>query len=106
MEVSVLHARADKRLNFRPCKDSIQDTEGMQREERSTTDDQIWFLPIVALGFVISQVTAINTSDVRNLWMVSTILGISYGSLFNVVPMLILEWFGMGRPFSSHSDLS
>ena len=29
--------------------------------------------------------------------MVSTALGLSYGSLFNVMPMLVLEWFGMAN---------
>ena len=58
---------------------------------------QIWFLPVVAAGFIASQVAAQDTLDVRHLWMVSTALGLSYGSLFNVMPMLVLEWFGMGE---------
>ncbi len=57
---------------------------------------QIWFLPIVALMFVSSQLAGIGTTRVDHLWIVSTMLGLSYGSLFNVVPMLVLEWFGMG----------
>jgi hypothetical protein len=57
---------------------------------------QIWFLPLVAFGFIVSQITGMDTIYVRHLWIVSTILGVSYGSLFNVMPMLILEWFGMG----------
>jgi hypothetical protein len=61
------------------------------------TDDEIWFLPVVAIGFVTSQVAAMDTVEVRHLWLVSTLLGLAYGSLFNVLPMLVLEWFGMGR---------
>jgi hypothetical protein len=61
------------------------------------TESQIWFLPIVALLFVASQVAALHTFDVAKLWIVSTLLGAAYGSLFNVMPMLVLEWFGMSE---------
>jgi hypothetical protein len=57
--------------------------------------NQIWFLPMVAALFVISQLAALSVTSVEHLWVVSTMLGGSYGSLFNVVPMLVLEWFGM-----------
>lgn len=56
---------------------------------------QIWFLPVVAFLFVVSQLTALNVTSVEHLWIVSTLLGLAYGSLFNVIPMLVLEWFGM-----------
>lgn len=56
---------------------------------------QIWFLPVVAVLFVVSQLTALNVTSVEHLWIVSTLLGLAYGSLFNVIPMLVLEWFGM-----------
>jgi MFS family permease len=58
---------------------------------------RIWFLPIVALMFIISQLTALHTTQVDHLWIVSTVLGFAYGSLFNVIPMLVLEWFGMAH---------
>ena len=58
---------------------------------------RIWFLPIVASMFIVSQITALHTTSVQHLWIVSTLLGFSYGSLFNVVPMLVLEWFGMAH---------
>ncbi|WRT65267.1 uncharacterized protein IL334_002210 [Kwoniella shivajii] len=56
---------------------------------------RIWFLPVVAVLFTISQLSALGTTRVQSLWMVSTLLGLAYGSLFNVMPMLVLEWFGM-----------
>nr|XP_018266005.1 uncharacterized protein I303_02383 [Kwoniella dejecticola CBS 10117]OBR88163.1 hypothetical protein I303_02383 [Kwoniella dejecticola CBS 10117] len=56
---------------------------------------RVWFLPVVAVLFTISQISAMQTVHVQSLWMVSTLLGLAYGSLFNVMPMLILEWFGM-----------
>jgi MFS family permease len=58
---------------------------------------RIWFLPIVACMFIISQLTALETTNVEHLWIVSTLLGFAYGSLFNVIPMLVLEWFGMAH---------
>lgn len=58
---------------------------------------RIWFLPLVASMFIVSQITALETTSVRHLWIVSTVLGFSYGSLFNVIPMLVLEWFGMAH---------
>jgi len=58
---------------------------------------RIWFLPVVACMFVISQFTALGTTRVERLWIVSTLLGFTYGSLFNVIPMLVLEWFGMAH---------
>ncbi|WWC67450.1 uncharacterized protein I206_101358 [Kwoniella pini CBS 10737] len=62
---------------------------------------RVWFLPVVAVLFIISQISALETTHVQSLWMVSTLLGLAYGSLFNVLPMLILEWFGM-RHFSQN----
>lgn len=58
---------------------------------------RIWFLPLVATMFIISQLSALETTAVNHLWIVSTLLGFSYGSLFNVIPMLVLEWFGMAH---------
>ncbi|WVR04228.1 hypothetical protein IAU60_001228 [Kwoniella sp. DSM 27419] len=56
---------------------------------------RIWFLPVVCILFIISQLAALHTTQVQSLWMVSSLLGLAYGSLFNVLPMLVLEWFGM-----------
>lgn len=58
-------------------------------------DPQIWFLPLVAIMFIASEMAVLNTSDVNRLWLVSASLGLAYGALFNVLPMLVLEWFGM-----------
>jgi hypothetical protein len=58
---------------------------------------QIWLLPVVAGLFILSQTVALFTTHVESLWFVSTLLGVSYGCLFNVLPMLVLEWYGMGE---------
>nr|ODO00874.1 hypothetical protein L204_01597 [Cryptococcus depauperatus CBS 7855] len=56
---------------------------------------RVWTLSVVALLFIISQLFALQTTRVESLWMVSSLLGLSYGSLFNVMPMLVFDWFGM-----------
>ncbi|ODN91358.1 hypothetical protein L198_05869 [Cryptococcus wingfieldii CBS 7118] len=62
---------------------------------------RIWTLPLVSLLFIISQLSALSTSHASSLWAVSSLLGVAYGALFNVMPMLVLEWFGM-RHFSQN----
>jgi len=51
----------------------------------------------VALLFLASEISVIKTTDVNHLWLVSATLGLSYGCMFNVIPMLVLEWFGMSE---------
>jgi hypothetical protein len=46
--------------------------------------------------FIGAEMAVLATTDVARLWMVSAALGTAYGALFNVLPMLVLEWFGMG----------
>ncbi|WVQ75306.1 hypothetical protein IAR50_004922 [Cryptococcus sp. DSM 104548] len=62
---------------------------------------RIWSLPLVSLIFILSQLSALSTSSPSLLWLTSSLLGLAYGSLFNVMPMLVLEWFGM-RHFSQN----
>lgn len=50
----------------------------------------------MCIGFILSQLLALHTMHVESLWIVSTLLGGVYGALFNVMPMLVLEWFGIG----------
>jgi hypothetical protein len=58
---------------------------------------RIWFLPVVACLFITSQLTAIGTTHVEHLWIVSTTLGFGYGCMINVLSMLVLEWFGVAH---------
>ncbi|CAK9784994.1 unnamed protein product [Cutaneotrichosporon oleaginosum] len=58
---------------------------------------RIWFLPLVAVMFIGAEMAVLATTDVSRLWMVSAALGTAYGALFNVLPMLVLEWFGMSH---------
>lgn len=47
--------------------------------------------------FLGSEIAVLNTTEVAHLWLVSASLGLAYGTLFNVMPMLVLEWFGMSE---------
>ncbi|KAI4521246.1 MFS general substrate transporter [Schizophyllum commune Loenen D] len=49
----------------------------------------------VASSLFVSQVLAGNIDDPSSLWMATALLGFSYGSLFGVMPAVIIEWFGM-----------
>jgi hypothetical protein len=50
---------------------------------------------LVAVLFIVSQLMAVLTNDVTSLWRVSLVLGLAYGGLFGLFPMLTFEWFGM-----------
>lgn len=51
---------------------------------------------LVSALFVLSQLAAIYQEDVEGLWIVSSLLGLAYGGLFGLAPMVVLEWFGLG----------
>ena len=59
---------------------------------------------LVALGFIISQLTVSSVDDVRNLWKGSALLGLVYGGLFGLFPTITIEWFGL-RKFHSVPSL-
>ena len=42
-----------------------------------------------------------NIDDPSSLWIATALLGFSYGSLFGVMPAVIIEWFGMGESCST-----
>lgn len=52
---------------------------------------RIHFMSVVSFLFILSQVTAIYTTDVGSLWIVSTLLGLAYGGLFGLAPVVCLE---------------
>ena len=55
-----------------------------------------WLIP-VSLLFIISQTLARNTTTPDMLWVSSASIGTSYGAMFSLVPMIIIEWFGLAR---------
>jgi hypothetical protein len=47
--------------------------------------------------FIISQIIAVATDDVTDLWKASLALGLAYGGLFGLFPTIAIELFGIGR---------
>ncbi|KAF9442283.1 MFS general substrate transporter [Macrolepiota fuliginosa MF-IS2] len=52
-------------------------------------------LILVSIGVFLSQVTAAHIDEISNLWSASAILGLSYGSVFSLLPQVCIEWFGL-----------
>ncbi|EJD34184.1 MFS general substrate transporter [Auricularia subglabra TFB-10046 SS5] len=60
------------------------------------------FLCLVAAAFIFSQIVAARIEDPDALWIASGLLGVAYGGLFGLYPVIIIEWFGLagGNIFS------
>lgn len=57
-----------------------------------------WFLVPMASLFVVSQLVTLGTDHVEGFFGLSfptVLVGLAYGSLFGLSPVLCLEWFGM-----------
>ncbi|KAI5992652.1 hypothetical protein EDC04DRAFT_1295271 [Pisolithus marmoratus] len=61
-------------------------------------------LCLVSLLFIVSQACAIGVSNISTLRMATATLGLAYGSLFGILPVIIIDWFGLGEciPVRSH----
>lgn len=55
------------------------------------------FLCVVAIGFVLSQAFAARVEDPDALYIASGLVGVVYGGLFGLCPVIIIEWFGLGH---------
>ncbi|GHJ84877.1 hypothetical protein NliqN6_1279 [Naganishia liquefaciens] len=58
---------------------------------------RVWFTLFIALLFLTSQIAVQTTHDVANLATVSGLLGLAYGNLFALLPIVVLEWFGLAN---------
>lgn len=58
-------------------------------------------ISIVATCFLISQLVGLRVQDVKHLQYAVTLVGVSYGGVFGLLPTITIEWFGMG----THSHL-
>lgn len=68
-------------------------------------------LSIVAITFLISQLVGIRVQEIKHLRYAVSLVGISYGGVFALLPSIVIEWFGMRsyiHPFLSkpHSELT
>ncbi|KAG7528448.1 hypothetical protein FFLO_06157 [Filobasidium floriforme] len=53
------------------------------------------FLVPIGLSFAVSQVLAHDTDAIEGLWKTSLTLGFAYGCIFSLLPMIVLEAFGI-----------
>ena len=56
---------------------------------------RLYCLTLVSVMFLISQVATGSINDIAQLWIASSLVGLAYGSLFSLSPIICLEWFGM-----------
>ncbi|KAK7053757.1 NmrA domain-containing protein [Favolaschia claudopus] len=52
-------------------------------------------LLLVSSLFFCSQILAAQITDVTNLWKASTLVGLSYGTIFGLFPTVCIEFFGL-----------
>lgn len=52
---------------------------------------------IVATSFFISQLVGLAVKDNKKLQYAVTLVGISYGAVFGLAPIIVVEWFGMAH---------
>lgn len=55
------------------------------------------FLVPIALLFAGSQLLAQHAETLADLWRTSTVLGFAYGCIFSLLPMVVLETFGVAN---------
>ena len=54
------------------------------------------FIPIVAASFLVSQLVGLYVQNIEHLQYAVFLVGISYGATFGLLPVIVIEWFGMG----------
>lgn len=58
---------------------------------------RVHFLSLVAFIMAFSQLVALHTDDAAHVWAISSTMGLAYGGLFGLSPVVALEWFGIGE---------
>ncbi|KAI5988454.1 major facilitator superfamily domain-containing protein [Pisolithus marmoratus] len=56
-----------------------------------------YYLCFVSILFILSQTFAIGVSDISTLRMATAILGLAYGSLIGILPVITIDWFGLAH---------
>jgi hypothetical protein len=51
---------------------------------------------MVATSLLISQLVGLGVQDIERLQYAVVLVGISYGALFGLTPIIVIEWFGIG----------
>lgn len=65
---------------------------------------RFWMLFAASSVMLIGNILALNLIHVHHIWVVSAVVGISYGLIYGVYPSIISDLFGMNR-FSSNWGL-
>jgi len=56
---------------------------------------RVYFSTAIAVLFLISQLYLFNITQVEQLWRASATLGLAYGGMFGLLPVITYEWFGL-----------
>ena len=56
-----------------------------------------YWMSVVSVIFILSQIFAFSVEDVKSLWRASTALGFAYGGMFGLFPTITIESFGLGE---------
>lgn len=62
------------------------------------------FISIVAASFLVSQLVGLYIQNIEHLQYAVLLVGISYGATYGLLPVIAIEWFGMG-PYTHSSCL-
>lgn len=62
-------------------------------------------ISMVAVSFIVSQLVGLRVRDVERLQYAVILVGVSYGAVFGLMPIIVIEWFGMGASPRSHDPL-
>ncbi|KAG8992142.1 hypothetical protein FRB94_011943 [Tulasnella sp. JGI-2019a] len=56
---------------------------------------RVYFATAVSVLFLVSQLLLMNITLVGQLWQASAALGLAYGGMFGLLPVVTYEWFGL-----------
>ncbi|KAF8812685.1 hypothetical protein BYT27DRAFT_7182393, partial [Phlegmacium glaucopus] len=70
---------------------------------RNTYDlPRSYLLVLIASLFFVSQLMLGNVTDISHLWIPSSLLGLSHGTLYSIYPTTCLGWFGMPHFYENY----
>jgi hypothetical protein len=51
---------------------------------------------LVAASFLVSQLVGLRVREIERLQYAVVLVGISYGATYGLLPIIVIEWFGIG----------
>jgi len=58
---------------------------------------RVQWIAIATASFLVSQLVGLRVQDIEQLQYAVALVGISYGAVFGLTPVIVLEWFGMAH---------